>query len=81
MMRHQGTSDRELFQKNRGAFNVKQRQNYDPQQKARDAGKEARNAKMSRSKWQERAAEREAADAMEAVREFNEVRAVDIFTE
>jgi hypothetical protein len=53
MMRHRETSDRELFRKN-AAFNVKQRQSYDPQQKARDAGKEARNAKISRSKRQER---------------------------
>jgi hypothetical protein len=67
------------FRKN-AAFNVKQRQDYDPQQKARDAGKEARNAKISRSKRQERVAEREAVDALEAVREFSEVRAADIVT-
>jgi len=81
-MRDQEAADRELFQKNRAMFNVKQRQVYERQQKARDASKETREAKMSKADKQERAQAR-AADAkkaeevMDAVREFNEARAAD----
>jgi hypothetical protein len=41
-IKHQEATDRELFQKNRGAFNVKQRQDHDRQQKVREAGKEGK---------------------------------------
>jgi hypothetical protein len=79
-IKHQEESDRELFVKNRGAFNVKLRQEYERGQKARDAAKAGREAKMSRSEKAERAeamvAEQSRADeTMEAVREFNEARA------
>lgn len=79
-MRDQEQADRELFNKDRGAFNVKQRQDYEREQKARTYGKETRDAKMSRTERRERAEATEAADkkaeeTMEAVREFNEARA------
>ena len=73
-------SDRELFAKNRAAFNVKQRQDYDRQQKVREAAKASRQSKLSRSEKEDRAAAREhdqrrAEQTKEAVREFNEARA------
>src|SRR4051812_11157241 len=79
-IKHQEESDRELFDKNRGAFNVKQRQDYERQQKVREAAKASREGKLSRSERQERAeakdaAERKVEETMEAVREFNEARA------
>jgi uncharacterized protein (DUF58 family) len=79
-IKDQELSDHELFVKNRGAFNVKQRQDYEREQKVREAAKEARESKLSRSERQERAEAKEAAqrkqeEAMEAVREFNEARA------
>ena len=75
-IKHQEESDREKFKNNRAAFNVRQRQDYEREQKARDAAKEARDSKLSRSERQERAeakeaADRKAAETMEAVREFN----------
>lgn len=81
-IKHQEESDRELFAKSRGRFNVKQRQDYEREQKARDAGKDARDAKMSRADKAERAGAQKAAKAeddetMEAVREFNEARAAE----
>jgi hypothetical protein len=75
-IREEETADREIFHKDRAMFNVKQRQDYERQQKGRDASKEAREAKMSKADKQERAQAR-AADAkkaeevMDAVREFN----------
>jgi hypothetical protein len=76
-IKHQEASDRELFAKDRGAFNVKQRQDYEREQKARDGAREAREAKMSRSEWRERdeakaAADKTTAETMEAVKEFKE---------
>jgi hypothetical protein len=73
-------SDRELFAKNRGAFNVKQRQDYDRQEKVREAAKATRESKLSRSERQERGEAKEAAqrkfeETLEAAREFNEARA------
>src|SRR5258708_39998499 len=41
-IKHQEESDRELFLKNRGAFNVKQRQDYNRQQNAREYAQEQR---------------------------------------
>jgi len=41
-MRDQEASDRELFARDRGAFNVKQRQDYEHQKKARESAKKAR---------------------------------------
>jgi hypothetical protein len=81
-IRDQEAGDRELFAKNRAAFNVKQRQDYDRQQKTRDAAKEAREAKMSRSERRERDEARAEAqskwdEGMEAVREFNEARGAE----
>jgi hypothetical protein len=74
-MRDQETADRELFQKNRAMFNVKQWQEYERQQKGRDASKEAREANMSRADRQERdnardAAAKKAEEIMDAAREF-----------
>ena len=79
-IKHQEESDREKFKNNSAAFNVRQRQDYEREQKARDAAKEARDSKLSRSERQERAeakeaADRKAAETMEAVREFNATRA------
>jgi hypothetical protein len=81
-IRHQDEADRELFHKHRGRFNVKQGQDYDRQQKARDYAKEAREAKMSRSERRERDVAKEAAqkkwdEGKEAVKEFNEARAAE----
>jgi hypothetical protein len=78
-IRDQETADRELFHKDRARFNIKQRQDYERQQKARDGSKEAKEAKTSRAEKQERfeardAAARQAEEAMEAAREFNERR-------
>ena len=79
-MRDQEQADRELFMTNRGAFNAKQRKDYEHQEKARQYAKEARDAKMGRSERRERAGEmdtaaRKAAETMEEVKEFNEARA------
>ena len=79
-IRDQERADRELFAKNRGAFNAKQRHDYQHEQRVRNAARAAREGKLSRSEKRERAdakeaAEKKAADTMEAVREFNEARA------
>jgi hypothetical protein len=79
-IKHQEASDRELFAKNRGAFNVKQRQDYERQQNVREAAKASRESKLSRAEKQERDEANEAAQKKweadtEAVREFNEARA------
>jgi hypothetical protein len=81
-IKHQEESDRELFAKHRGAFNVKQQMDYEREQKAREAAKQGREAKMSRSEKRERAEAQEAAqrkveETMDAVREFNEARAAE----
>jgi hypothetical protein len=78
-IRDQEQADRELFVKNRAAFNVKQRKDYERKHKAREYAKESRDAKMSRAEKAERAEAKEAADrksaeTMEAVREFNSRR-------
>jgi hypothetical protein len=81
-IKHQEESDRELFAKNRAAFTVKQRQDYDRQQKAREYAKAMRESKLSRSERRERAEAREAAhrkqeETMEAVRKFKESLAAE----
>jgi hypothetical protein len=55
-----------LFVKNRAAFNVKQRQDYEREQKARQYAKQGKEAKMSRSEKAERAEAKEAADRKSA---------------
>lgn len=66
-----------VVRKEQGVLQRQAPEDYDRQQKARDAAKAGREAKMSRA---ERAAERaheqgRAEQTMEAVREFNEARA------
>ncbi len=46
-IRDQEQADRELFAENSAALNVKQRQDYERQQKARDAAREARDRTLS----------------------------------
>ena len=71
----QEQADRELFHEDRARFNVKQRMDYEREQKARDQAREAREAKMSRDEKQERAEGRAAAaKKAEEATEFAETR-------
>ena len=76
-IREQEASERELFDKNRARFNVKQRQDYMRQRAAREAAKAFKEARMSKEERAERQAAREEAQKKweadtDAVREFNE---------
>jgi hypothetical protein len=80
--RHQEAYERELFDKDREAFNSLNRMQYRQHQRSRDAAKADRESKMSRAdKREQTEAKAEAqrkweADA-EAVREFNDARTAE----
>jgi hypothetical protein len=72
--RHQEEYERELYEKDRPAFNAHVRNQHDRQQRAKDAAKgQPGRAKQRAAK---EAADKKAAETMEAVREFNEARDV-----
>lgn len=81
-IRDQEGSDRKLFGKDRAAFNIKLRQDYERQQKIKENAKQSREEKLSEAAKSERAnarqeAERKTQATMEAVRAFNEARSAE----
>ena len=80
--RHQEAYERELYEKDRPAFDAHVRHQHARQQRGRDAAKVRAEAAMSRGEKRERAEVKEAAqkkwdEGMEVIREFNEARAAE----